>query len=158
MMSWSKLGPSECLLSFGLFQVIECGIFGEGSQILTNQTRGNSVLSKKYRVLWFFINPITFFILISLHSIYTTVHFSNLKAMPYHQIAIPLGTLSMCGALTFCELGTMFKRSGGEYQYIKAAWVNILINLFLLFFTILFYRNFFLCLITNSSFFSSICS
>lgn len=35
------------------------------------------------------------------------------------------GTLSLCGALCFCELGTMFKRSGGEYQYIKAAYGKV---------------------------------
>ncbi|XP_063691520.1 b(0,+)-type amino acid transporter 1-like [Bolinopsis microptera] len=41
------------------------------------------------------------------------------------------GTLSMCGALTFCELGTMFKRSGGEYQYIKAAYGKLASFLYL---------------------------
>ncbi|KAL5271907.1 hypothetical protein ACHWQZ_G000188 [Mnemiopsis leidyi] len=41
------------------------------------------------------------------------------------------GTLSMCGALTFCELGTMFKRSGGEYQYIKAAYGKLAAFLYL---------------------------
>lgn len=36
------------------------------------------------------------------------------------------GFISLTGALSFAELGTMIKRSGGEYQYLKAAYGDLL--------------------------------
>jgi APA family basic amino acid/polyamine antiporter len=41
------------------------------------------------------------------------------------------GLLSLCGALTYAELGAMFPRAGGDYQYLKEAygpWAGFLVG------------------------------
>src|SRR2546421_12810071 len=39
---------------------------------------------------------------------------------------VAAGGLSLAGALNYAELGTMFPRAGGEYGYLRAAYVRAL--------------------------------
>ena len=36
------------------------------------------------------------------------------------------GLLTLCGALTYAELGSMFPRAGGDYQFLKEAYGRFL--------------------------------
>ena len=41
------------------------------------------------------------------------------------------GLISLCGALSFSELGTLISRSGGEYQYLRAAYGKLVAFLYM---------------------------
>eukprot|EP00116_Pleurobrachia_bachei_P010092 sb/3470354/ len=66
------------------------------------------------------------------------------------------GFISLCGALSFSELGTLIKRSGGELQYIKAAYGDL--PAFLFFWVCGVIRNSMGCAVISLTFSSYLCN